>query len=88
MNAAPVSPANAFACASLISVTGVFGRLSWNGCQTPPLSNEMYMPNSVPAYSRPARSGSSRTTRVGSSAAMPFLPSVSRVQVLPKSSVR
>ena len=69
-------------CAILMSVTGVTGRFNWNDCQCAPLSNEMYIPNSVPAYSSPARSGSSRTTRVGSSAAMPFLPSVSRVQRL------
>ena len=42
----------------------------------------MYMPNSVPAYSSPARSGSSRTTRVGVSAGMPLVPSVSRRQLL------
>ena len=31
------------------SVMGVTGRFSWNGCQLAPSSNEMNMPNSVPA---------------------------------------
>ena len=34
---------------TLMSVIGTFGRFSWNDCQCAPLSNEMNMPNSVPA---------------------------------------
>ena len=36
-----------------MSVTGVTGRFMLERCQCAPLSNEMYMPHSVPAYSKP-----------------------------------
>ena len=68
---------------TLMSVTGVAGKLSWNDCQLTPSSNEMNMPNSVPAYSSPSRSGSSRTTRTGWSFGMPLSPGVMRVQLCP-----
>ena len=64
-------------------MTGVTGRLSWNGLQFAPSSKEMYRPNSVPASSRPFRSGSSRTTLVKWRGGMPFLPFVSRSHVRP-----
>src|SRR5207249_3323790 len=54
----------------LMSVTGTFGRFSWKLCQCAPLSGDMNIPNSVPAYSSPSRLGSSRTTRVGQSFGM------------------
>ena len=71
-----VAITRSFLC-TLMSLMGTLGRLSWNDCQCAPLSNDTNIPNSVPAYSNPSRRGSSRTTRVGQSVGMPFLPSVS-----------
>ena len=67
-------------CRSLIGTTG---RLRWNDCHRAPLSTDTYIPNSVPAYNRPDRRASSRTTRTGTSAGMPLVPSAIRVHVVP-----
>ena len=47
---------------------GATGRLRLNGSQDAPSSQETNRPRSVPAYSSPERTGSSRMTRVKSSA--------------------
>ena len=72
---------------SLMSVMGVTGMLKRNGSQLSPSSRETNMPNSVPAYSRPGRTGSSRIARVGKSEGIPLSPVVSNVQLSPKFSV-
>src|SRR5687768_11852642 len=54
------------------SWTGTMGRLSWIFCQLRPSFGDIHTPRSVPAKSSPRRSGSSRTTRVNSFAAMPL----------------
>ncbi len=66
------------------SWTGTRGRFRRSDCQCAPSSRLTQTPRSVPAKRSPFRSGSSRITRVNSSAGM---PSVILVQVFPKSVV-
>ena len=72
---------------TLMSVMGVRGRSYWNFSHVVPSSMETYMPNSVPAKSRPSRSVSSRMTRVAWWDGIPLWPGVRNVQLWPKSSV-
>ena len=62
------------------SYMGATGRLRLSGSQHAPSSRETKTPRSVPAYSRPGRTGSSRMTRVKSSSGR--LPLIG-VQVAP-----
>ena len=84
-NSAPVYerpwvPTMRSSCLIRISCTGLTGRLSMKRCHEPPSSHDRYKPVSVPANSRPRRTGSARTTRTKSSLGM---PSSMRVQLLP-----
>ena len=67
-------------CLTLRSVTGVTGNPPANGSQWAPPSYDTYTPVSVPAYNKPRRSVSSRTTRTGSPSRNPV---TRRVHVFP-----
>ena len=62
------------------SEIGVMGMLPRSVCHDPPSSNDTYTRVSVPAYSRPRLTGSSRMTLVKSSSG---IPSVIFVHVCP-----
>src|SRR2546430_1665321 len=61
------------------------GRSSPSDCQCAPSSNDTYTLRSVPAYSNPRRTGSSRTALTTS---LGGIPSTTSLHVLPPSLVR